>query len=80
MTFTESIATSFRNYAVFRGCASRPEFWGFVLFLVVLLLGFAFVAAAFSSGGGRPETASATAAVVILVAYLAMILPYLAAW
>jgi len=35
MTFGEAIKVCFNKYAVFDGCASRPEFWWWVLFTVV---------------------------------------------
>ena len=31
LSFTEAIKTCFQKYAEFRGRASRPEFWWFVL-------------------------------------------------
>jgi uncharacterized membrane protein YhaH (DUF805 family) len=42
MTFQESIRTCFQKYVVFDGCASRSEYWWFVLFtfLASLVLGF----------------------------------------
>ena len=41
MTFTDAIRTCFQNYATFSGRAARPEFWWFVLFLLLanLVLG-----------------------------------------
>ena len=33
MTFIESIQVSFKKYAAFNGCASRPEFWWWALTL-----------------------------------------------
>lgn len=35
MTFQQSVEKCFRNYATFSGRAARPEFWWFVLFLVI---------------------------------------------
>jgi uncharacterized membrane protein YhaH (DUF805 family) len=35
MNFVESIQTCFRKYATFEGRAARPEYWWFVLFLVL---------------------------------------------
>jgi uncharacterized membrane protein YhaH (DUF805 family) len=32
MTFIEAVRICFIKYAVFHGCASRPEFWWFALF------------------------------------------------
>ncbi len=38
MGFGEAIATCFRKYAVFRGRASRSEYWFFVLFQILLYI------------------------------------------
>lgn len=35
MNFAESIATCFRKYVDFNGCAGRPEFWYWVLFTII---------------------------------------------
>jgi uncharacterized membrane protein YhaH (DUF805 family) len=35
MTFTDAIKTCFTKYADFNGCASRPEFWWWILFTLV---------------------------------------------
>jgi uncharacterized membrane protein YhaH (DUF805 family) len=35
MNFGESVSTCFRKYADFNGCASRPEFWWWVLFTFI---------------------------------------------
>ncbi|WP_136636639.1 DUF805 domain-containing protein [Pseudooceanicola onchidii] len=35
MTFTDAIRTCFRKYITFSGRASRPEYWYFVLFIVL---------------------------------------------
>jgi uncharacterized membrane protein YhaH (DUF805 family) len=35
MNFTDSIKTCFNKYVDFEGCASRPEFWWWVLFTIV---------------------------------------------
>jgi uncharacterized membrane protein YhaH (DUF805 family) len=56
MTFTDAIRVCFTKYADFNGCASRPEFWWWVLFTFVAsvalhivnhLLSFAFSIAVF---------------------------------
>ncbi|GLI26577.1 hypothetical protein ARHIZOSPH14_08190 [Agromyces rhizosphaerae] len=39
MSFGESIQTVFRKYAEFRGRATRPEYWWWVLFLVLVSAG-----------------------------------------
>ena len=38
MNFTEAIKTCFNKYAGFTGRASRPEFWWFVLFQMIVLV------------------------------------------
>lgn len=35
MNFTDAIKTCFNKYVDFEGCASRPEFWWWVLFTVI---------------------------------------------
>jgi len=40
MTFTDAIGTCFKKYVDFNGCASRSEFWWWVLFTVVVSLVF----------------------------------------
>jgi uncharacterized membrane protein YhaH (DUF805 family) len=35
MSFTEAVRTCFRKYFVFSGRASRPEYWWFMLFLLI---------------------------------------------
>ena len=46
MSFPESISTCFRKYVVFRGRASRSEFWWFVLLYYAIIFVPAFVAIA----------------------------------
>ncbi len=43
MGFGEAVATCFSKYAVFRGRASRPEYWYWVLFAVLLTIAAAIV-------------------------------------
>lgn len=38
MTFTDAIGTCFKKYVDFDGCASRSEFWWWVLFTVLVTL------------------------------------------
>lgn len=35
MTFKDAIRTCFRKYATFKGRATRPEYWYFILFIVL---------------------------------------------
>lgn len=39
MAFFEAVLTCLHKYAVFSGRASRPEYWSFVLFLVLAAIG-----------------------------------------
>lgn len=43
MTFFESIRTCLTNYAEFNGRASRPEFWWFILFVVLVASALAYL-------------------------------------
>jgi hypothetical protein len=87
MSFAEAIKTCFKKYADFGGRAPRPEFWWFVLFyyLVILLLVVPLIAIHASSVNHAPfeEPGSTTAGVVfgvlVGVALLALLIPYLAA-
>lgn len=38
MSFTEAIASVFRNYAIFSGRAPRSEYWYFVLFSILVAI------------------------------------------
>ena len=43
MNFTEAIRTCFTKYADFKGGASRPEFWWFILFNVIATLALSMI-------------------------------------
>jgi len=43
MNFSESVQTCFSKYADFNGRAARPEYWWFVLFVVVVGVLLSFV-------------------------------------
>ncbi|HCY64913.1 MAG TPA: DUF805 domain-containing protein [Oxalobacteraceae bacterium] len=49
MTFVESIKTCLSKYADFNGRASRPEYWWFVLFIVVVGFGLSLISDMLSS-------------------------------
>lgn len=54
MTFSEAVKTCFSKYATFDGCASRSEYWYFILFQIVGSIAAAIVGAIISakvSGG-----------------------------
>jgi uncharacterized membrane protein YhaH (DUF805 family) len=63
MNFIDSIKICFVKYVDFRGCASRPEFWWWVLFTVVASLALRSVSynlsAAFSLATFLPSIAVA---------------------
>lgn len=42
MTFAEAIKTCFDRYTDFRGCASRPEFWWWMLWVVAASIALSF--------------------------------------
>lgn len=87
MSFAEAIKSCFTKYAEFRGRASRPEFWWFVLFyyLVILvpLVPWIAIDASSVNQASFGEPASSTAlgvfGVLVGVAFLALLIPYLAA-
>ena len=84
MSFSEAIKTCFQKYAEFRGRASRPEFWWFVLlyYLVILAPVVPLIAVGSAERGPFDEPGTNVAGVVfgivIGVAVLALIIPYLA--
>lgn len=49
MTFGESIKTCFSKYADFNGRASRPEYWWWVLFVVLVCLAASMISLTLSS-------------------------------
>ena len=87
MSFAEAIKTCFKKYADFSGRASRPEFWWFVLFyyLVILLPVVPWIAIDARSVNQAPiedpgtTTAVAVFGVLVVVVFLALLIPYLAA-
>ncbi len=50
MTFQQSIQTCFKKYADFKGKASRTEYWGFWIFLLIVSLLIAYIDRSFFSG------------------------------
>jgi uncharacterized membrane protein YhaH (DUF805 family) len=83
VSFPESISTCFRKYAVFRGRASRPEFWWFVLLYYAIIFVPVFVAVAsdpdaFEQASSNDEVPTALA-LIIFGGFLSLLLPYLAA-
>ena len=70
MNFGEAIKSVFSKYATFSGRARRSEYWYFVLFNVLFMLGFALIARVF------PEAKFLT--YLYLVYSLAIVIPSLA--
>lgn len=62
MNFGQAIATCLGKYATFSGRASRPEFWWFTLFQLILGLATSMLS----------ETANALAALALLLPALAV--------
>jgi uncharacterized membrane protein YhaH (DUF805 family) len=50
MTFGQAIATCFRKYADFTGRASRPEYWWFLLFTVIVSTALSIIGSMTSLG------------------------------
>lgn len=70
MDFSEAIVTGFRKFVTFRGRAERAEYWLWVLFSVLVIIGLTFVdILVFGISTGPLST----------IATLALILPGLAA-
>ena len=67
MNFGQAISTCLSKYATFSGCASRPEFWWFFLFQILVSVAASMIgdtiragqsgAAATRAGGGYAASA-----------------------
>jgi uncharacterized membrane protein YhaH (DUF805 family) len=53
MSFGEAISVCFSKYATFAGRAARPEYWYWVLFIVVVSVIFTVIELSVSVEGGR---------------------------
>ena len=73
MSSGEAIATCLRKYAIFSGRASRPEYWWWVLFQ--LLINAALLITLYSISGGK-STPGAVG--LYYLVQLGLLLPYLA--
>lgn len=62
MTFQESLRVCFVKFADFTGRASRPEFWWFALFVLLLTSAFTYIS----------ETAGSIFLIAILLPFLAV--------
>jgi uncharacterized membrane protein YhaH (DUF805 family) len=86
VSFAEAIKTCFQKYAEFRGRAARPEFWWFFLLYYILIVAplVPLIALGSAASDNTPfdksaGVAGAVFAVLTGVAFLALIIPYLAA-
>jgi uncharacterized membrane protein YhaH (DUF805 family) len=70
MSFGQAITTCFRKYADFKGRASRPEYWWFLLSFVLAYLGVSII------GAGLGEDAAGGLLILLILGYL---IPLLAA-
>ncbi|UVI35701.1 DUF805 domain-containing protein [Brevibacterium spongiae] len=91
-TFGQAVKRFFKNYVKFSGRASRSEFWFAYLFTILvgiipMILGFAgsMIATLSASGDSYNSTPPAgatalmaTAGILLLVTFLATIIPYIA--
>lgn len=77
--FGEAIRQALRNAFVYRGRASRPAYWWFVLFLVIidLALEFIFVLMNALSGGGGGGASVGTVTAFLLVVIFSFFAIYL---
>jgi uncharacterized membrane protein YhaH (DUF805 family) len=50
MNFADSVRTCFKKYADFDGCATRPEFWWWVLFTIIATLALGAISNKLSAG------------------------------
>ena len=76
MSFGEAVRTCFQKYADFSGRASRPEYWWFALF-TVLVYAALFVLA--SAVGTASDALAGLVALLLFAAILGLILPSIAA-
>ena len=76
MTFADSVKTCLSKYATFSGRAGRPEYWWFILFVVIISAVLGMIDAALF--GFDPETQQSNGLLQPLFS-LAVLLPMLAA-
>lgn len=83
MSFGQAIKHVFRNYANFRGRASRSEFWWFYLFMTIVsgaLYAISMVGIATSPDPQRWGLLAQVGIILTIVWFLATILPVSAVW
>lgn len=73
MSFGTAISTVFRNYVNFRGRASRPEFWWWFLFTIIINIILNIIGGALPGGGKTAlDILSGLWSLAILLPYLAV--------
>ncbi|WP_193140623.1 MULTISPECIES: DUF805 domain-containing protein [unclassified Meridianimarinicoccus] len=73
MNFQTAIQTCLSKYATFSGRATRPEFWWFVLFVILVGLGGSILdSVIFGTGPEAGQPISAIASLALLLPYLAV--------
>ena len=83
MTFGQSVKTCFKKYCVFKGRATRSEYWYFTLFVFLVGVGLSFVQGLCSipvlfSGGKGSETINTVFLILSAAFELLILLPSLA--
>ena len=72
MSFGQAIRLAFQNYAVFSGRSTRPAFWYFYLFTIIVAIGFSIIQGALGDGG-----LGSFVGILYLIWSIALILPNL---
>lgn len=75
-SFTESVRTGFENYAVFRGRASRSEYWYWAIFLLLALIASGVLGMAID-GDAVSTDSFLLGEIVVLVIFGGLVLPSL---
>jgi uncharacterized membrane protein YhaH (DUF805 family) len=79
MSFTEAIRSVYRNYFKFSGRASRPEWWWFFLFAMVVYIGFVVLTvAAYPDVRGPSDGLWGVVLLGMIVFWLVSLVPYVA--
>jgi uncharacterized membrane protein YhaH (DUF805 family) len=73
VSFPQAVRSALSKYATFSGRARRSEFWWFYLFMLLVWFAAAFVDAALGAVDGNTAYG-----IVMVVAMLALLMPYLA--
>ena len=70
MDFQQSIEKCFKNYANFKGRASRSEYWFFILFGVLVSIGTAVLDLLFFDSGGNFSPLNSLAGLALIIPQL----------